>query len=199
MKPINDQAAEAAAGEQPQGQPVPEGERESVGPGDPLSEEEQLAYDKVIIAAGEILFGDGSHEQIMKMLQNGAQNPEQALSKLAVTMVTQLDEASGGTIPEEIILLPVAEIIEQAAELATAAGLFQADEAMMNRAAQMALVELGAMYGVEEAEIREMLESFSEEDRNALAAEQRKYAGMPEEQAAPAGAPAPQQAPAGAV
>lgn len=125
--------------------------------GEPATDDEQSQYERLVLAGSQILFSPETSPKIVKMMQTMADKPDQALAAVAVLIVTQLDEQSGGQIPEELILPPVAEFIEQAAELASNAKVFEVDEAVMNRAAQIAIEKLADQYGVSQEQIQALM------------------------------------------
>ena len=101
--------------QEPQGQPQPGG---SSLDGD-VSPEEQDAYDKVIMAAMKVLFeNEETNNTIIKQLKAGAKTPAKALADVATMLIVQLDQQSGGKIPETVILPASGEILEQVSDLA---------------------------------------------------------------------------------
>ncbi len=87
--------------------------------------EQQDVYGKAVKAAMTVLYSDGTYEQVMEMLKNGAQQPVEALSKVAQIILLQVKEQSGGQVSPEIMKGVVSEVVALIAELAKEAGLFE--------------------------------------------------------------------------
>ena len=167
------------------GQPQEEGETPTP--------EEQQAYDQVVAAGSEVLHGDSTHEGIMEMLKTGADNPGDALAEVAMTVLSQLDEQSGGKIPEGVLIPAADDILSQAGELAAAAGLFPWDDQVKQSAAQNLWKKAGEKYDFDPAEIQELIASMDQGEVENIRAEQEQIAmAGSQPQGAP---PAPQQAP----
>lgn len=180
MKSINDVQAEGAATEQAppaEGQAGPElaGPDEYTSGTEEMTPEEQEAYDRVVLAAADILWGDNTHEQVLKMLGAEADNPPMAIANVSTMLLVQIDEQMEGGIPETILLTPLEEIIEQTGGVAAAAGIFAVDDKVLNLAAQGALEILGPQFGITPEDIQELLESIDPTERDAMVAAQSKY------------------------
>lgn len=193
-----EQAAAGAAAGGPE-EAGPEDERDEFATEEPTPEE-QDAYARVVLAGSEILFGEKTHQSIVAMLKNQASNPAKALAEVAVLLVKQIDEKSGGTVPETVILAPAAEFIEQAGTIAVEAGLFPVDEAVLNRAVQIALEELAVEYDVTPEDLKAFLDGLDPAMMEKARAMQDQYANQGGAQASPAAQQQPAQAapPAGA-
>jgi len=159
------QGAPPAAGN-PGGQPAAAG-------GDPNAPtpEEQQAYDGVVMAASEVMYGEMSAE-IIKMLEMGKENPPQAIAQAAVTVLVQLDEQSGGSIPETVIVPAAVEIAELMAELADSKGLFPVDEDIIQVAGQYLIELISEEYGVSPEEVQEFMASIPPEEAQKAAGQQ---------------------------
>lgn len=90
--------------------------------------------ERVVLGAKSVLFEDATHDGIVKMLQSGAADPANALARVTTHVITQLDEAAGGKIPDDAILPAAVEILPEVAELAQKSGAFQADDEVMGQA-----------------------------------------------------------------
>ncbi len=153
---------------------------------DPMAEEqgtkdEQASYEKVVLAASEVLYDEKSSRGVTQMLQSGG-DPATAMAQVTVMIMVQLDEKSGGTIPEEVILPAAVEVLELVAELATSQKIFEVDEATLNRAAQQMVMSMADEYGVEEEEIAQMMEGLDPEAFEPMRQQQHAY-GKPQGQA----------------
>lgn len=168
----------AAAPPGPQGAQPPAGAPPKVAPGQleqPATPEEQEQYERVVLAAGEVLYGQTS-DSILEFMQAEAENPPVAIARAAHLILTQLDEKSGGTIPETVILPAAMEIAELCGELAASAGLFEVNEDVLQAAGQNAVYLIGDEYGVEPEEMAEFLASLPEDEVMAVGQQQAQIA-----------------------
>jgi hypothetical protein len=149
--------------------------------GNEATPEEQDAYDRVVAAAGEVLYDDKTNPDIMNMLKSKQDNPAQALADVTSMVVIQLDEQSGGKIPEVVILPVVEEILPMVAELANAAGIFKPDDRTMNLAAQQTLMELGEHYGVSEEDIQNLIKQMDPNDVKNIVSQQQSLSASPDQ------------------
>ena len=157
------QQAQGAPGSMLAGQPMPqEEEREQLGTEDfgesEASPEEQQAYDQVILSAGKVLYEDETYPQVEKMLQS-APSPAEGISAVSVMVLNGLDEKSGGKLPDEVLLPALGGIVELVAELADAKQIFPVDEAVMNRAGQIAFSEIMSDFDITDEEVKMFMDS----------------------------------------
>ena len=143
--------------------------------------EEQQAYEGVVMAASEVLYGEMNAE-IMKMLEAEANNPPLAIARVATTVITQLDDQSGGTIPETVIFPAAAEIAELVAELADAKGIFPVDAGVMQVAGQHLVEMVAQQYDVSPEEIEQFMASVPPDVLEKVGA----HEAAPHQQGAPA-------------
>ena len=135
--------------------------------------EEQDAYERVVLAGVKALSDPASSPQIMQMLGNEqAGEPAERLAKTTSTIFSQLDEQSGGTIPEAVIINSAGEILENVAEFANEAGVMPVDKPTQDRAAQLLLIDLGNMYDFDPAEVQELSAGMSDQDLQVVVQEQ---------------------------
>jgi hypothetical protein len=160
---------------QPQGGQAPAAGAEMPGQ-DQATPEEQEQYERVVLAASEVLYNEKTSGPILQMLQEGADDPAQAIGQVAVMVLAQLDDKSNGTIPEMVIVPAAAEIVELVAELGQAQGLFQVDEAILNRAGQVMMIGVGEQYGIDPQEIQALMESMDPAEVEQMRAQQDAYA-----------------------
>ncbi len=170
-------------GEPDTGEPLPGSlaaqEQEAIA-ADPLAEEqgteaEQVNYEKIVLAASEILYDEKSSRGVTKMLKAG-DDPARSIANVTVMIMTQLDEKSGGTIPEEVILPAATEVVELVAELGVAQKIFEVDEAMVNRAAQLMVVSMADEYNVEMEDIQGMMAGVDPTKFEPMRKQQDAYA-----------------------
>lgn len=109
---------------------------------------DQDAFQRVVLAAGKVIYeNDATHQAVMQMLQSGGE-PDAALANTAATVIRQLYDKSGRTMPETVVLPAAMQVIAMLAELAQAAGLFRVDKGVMMRAAQRCIAALMQDFGV---------------------------------------------------
>lgn len=148
------------------------------GLGQPVSPELQEAYARMVLAGSKILYSEETGPKIVDMLQQG-ETPEAAIGSVVAFLVTTLDDQSGNTVPDEVLLAPVAEFAEQVGEIAQVNGLFEVDEALLHRGAMAALLELGPTYGIDDDTIAEYIDSLPADARQKAAEKGRQYATAP--------------------
>ncbi len=169
-------ASQGAGGAVPQGAPADDG-RELTQGTEAATPEEQDAYERIVLAGDEILFGSSeAREALVKKMTLDAPKPAEALANATALLVLKLDEQSGGQIPEAIILPVAAELLEHVGELAESLKLFPIDEAVGNHAAQLMVGHLAEAYGMTEEEIAGMVNSVPPEAQQQIAREQGEYA-----------------------
>jgi len=157
--------------------------------GEPASPEEQEAYDKVVSAGSEVLHGEQTNPEIMSILESGRDNPGEALADVAMMIIGQIDEQSGGKIPEGIIIPAADDILSQAGELAEVAGLFKWDESTKGSAAQSLWKKAGEKYDFDPQEIQELIDSMGKDEIEGIRSKQDQIAQGSPQQAAPAAPP----------
>lgn len=169
-----------------QGAPEAAPEAAPQGGGGEATPQEQEAYERVVMAGMKVLYDESTHPAVMKMLAGG-EAPEKDISDTVVMVMLQLDKKSGGKIPQVVIIPAAVELTSLAAELGTQAGIFQADDRIVARAVQMVMIGLGQEYGVDPAEVQEVINSLDPETVRKMVDEQRQMTADP--QGAPAATP----------
>ncbi len=150
-----------------------------------VTPDEQNAYDEVLMAAEGELYGE-SHDDFVTMLRELSADPPAAIAQVTVLLLTTLDDAVNGQIPEEVILPAGAEITERVGNLANETGAFKVDQNIIGAAGQKVLIGLAEQYGVPEGpEIQALLDSVSPQEVERMRAEQEGYATPPAEAAQP--------------
>ena len=128
------------------------------------SREDQDAYDRFAMAGLKILYEDKkASSAVVKKLKIDSKEPAKALADTVAMIIVQLDQQSGGKMPEDIILPVATELLEQTAELADSLKLFPVDEAVLNHAGQLMVTILGEEYGADQEEIASYMESLDPE------------------------------------
>lgn len=177
--PVPQQGAPA----QEQGQPMPEEgmppEEAGAQPGaesDEPTPEEQAQYEKVVMAGIKVL--TEATDQVMQMLQAGADNPPQALADATWTIMTALDEKAGGNIDEGILIAAGGEVMQNVGEFANEGQVFAVDEKVLNQGWQIIMQRLSDEYGIDwGAEMGPMIQSMDQAQLEQIVAQQQQYAG----------------------
>jgi len=160
----------------------------------PATPEEQEAFDRTVMAGIEVLSDPKLTPKILNQLSDG--EPAKALAQTTSQVFGQLDEKSGGTIPEVVIVKAAGDIMLEIAEFGKEAGVIQVDQPTLTKASQYLMMELSDQYEIDPADIQGLSEGMGEDEIQGIVSEQGAAAGDgdPTEQAAPQ---APQmQAPA---
>jgi hypothetical protein len=145
------------------------------GQSEPTSEEQE-AYERVVLAGIQAMSDPASNESIMKMLSDGANDPAQALVETTAAIVIQLDEQSGGTIPEVVIIPAAAEIMSNVAEFAQQSKAFIVDDNLMGRSTQMLVLRLVDEYGGDPEEVQQLIDSMDQQEMQGMVEQQQQYA-----------------------
>lgn len=123
--------------------------------------EDQDSYDRFAMAGLKIIYENKqSNGALVKKLKLDAKQPAKALADTVSMLVIQLDQKSGGKMPEDVILPVATELLEQMSELADSLKLFPVDEAVMNHAGQLMVTTLGEEYGADQEEIEAYMASL---------------------------------------
>jgi len=154
---------------------------------------DQEAYDRVVMGGIKALSDKKSNAAIMGLLKQQADNPPQALAEAASVIILQLDERSGGKIPEGVILPAAAEILEEVAEFAQKSKTFTVEQSVVDQATELMITRLAQEYGVDAAETQAFLDGADQQTKDMAEAKGKRAGGNAP---APAPAPAPAQ-PAG--
>jgi hypothetical protein len=166
-----------------------------------VTQEQQGAYEQLVHAGMEILHNEETKPKVIELLTAGKSEPGKALAQVAVMILQQLEEKSGGAIPEDTIVQGTTDILSLAGELAEGEGIFPFDEQTQNQAVQHMMAQLGDIYEVDDEELEEFMTPVTEDEIKTSINDQQQYdtgamapppanAGPPPA-AAPAGAPPP--------
>lgn len=138
---------------------------------------EQDQYDRVVMAGMKIMFdNDKTRDKIEKRLEADKGNPAKTLSDTAAMIMVQLDQQTGGEIAETVVLPAATEILEQLSEFADSLGMFEIDDAVLNRAGQLLVENLSEQYGVGPEDAQALMASFSPEQLKQVEEEQGNFA-----------------------
>lgn len=140
------------------------GEREADPESGTSSQED---YDKVVMAASEVMFGQGKN-QVLQMMGNMKDQPDQAIADTASLLIMQIDEKMGGAMAEDVMIAAAAEVAEELGALAVASNLFPVDQKTLQRAAHKMYATLGAEYDIDPNQVKDLIAEMSEEDLDGL-------------------------------
>ena len=163
--------------------------------GAPPDQNEQNAYDNVVVEAVERI--DKQAPQIIKMIQGAQGDKAEEAGKIVAMLMIKMDEEAGGDIPDDVVIPAAAEVGEQLAERLQAAGM-PVDNAFLQRGAMRMMADLGEHYGVDPEDVEDLMGSVPPEQAQGYHDEMASFYS-PEDFAAPASpdgampAPAPAQ------
>ncbi len=157
--------------------PVDTSDREMTQGTEQSTPEEQDFYERIVLAGDKIIFGDEkARESIVKKLKLDAKEPAKSLADATALLMIQLDDQTGGTIPETVILPAAAELLEHVTELADSLELFPIDDAVVNRAGQIMVSHLSEAYGMKPEDLQSMVDSVPPEAAQQIVQEQGNFA-----------------------
>ena len=137
------------------------------------TDQEQQDYEKVVLAGVDILSDEKTGPLAMQALQAGQADPAKSLASVTARIFSQIDEKSGGKVPEVVIANAAGEILEQVVEFANKSGVMQIDKPTQDRAAQHLWMEFENMgYDIEPDDMSSLVQGMSEEELQGLVQEQ---------------------------
>lgn len=140
-----------------------------------VTPELQEAYDRTVMGGMAVLFDDPMHDSVIKMLNSGADNPAKTLADVTAMIILQLDEKSGGEIPEDVILPAAEEILSQAAELAGNAKIFEVNDQVISVASEELVTQLAAHYDPDG--LQELTQSVGQEKAGQMVSDHQRIRG----------------------
>lgn len=139
---------------------------------------DQEAYEKVIIAGSKILYDEQTNPGIMKMIEDGQDDMPNTLAQIVLMIFEQLDEQSNGQVPQQVIIPAASDLLIEVIELTEEAGIADIDDQTEIKATSIILKSLFDKYGVTEEEVRQYLDTLSEEDVKGYAGELQQQGEM---------------------
>ena len=126
----------------------------------------QEEYEKIVMSALSVL--NDSSDQVVNMLQQ-SEDPAQGMAEIAALIISQLEEQSGGELAEELILPASEEILENVAEIAGEAQLFEITPELLEKSGDILELELAEIYDVDPQEVQDYAqENYSDEERQQM-------------------------------
>ena len=149
-----------AAPEEVQGLTPPPSDEEVTTESDDLTPEEREAYDSAMQMVAEIIYKDDkASDAIMKQMSEG--EPHQAIGKVTSFIISQIEQAFNGEVPESIIVPIGDETSDLLLELGETKGLFKLDENLYTKTKAAMMQSLFDDYGVDEAQMEEALQGVT--------------------------------------
>jgi hypothetical protein len=134
---------------------------------DELTPEEREAYDAAMKMTAEIIYkSDESSNMIAERLK--ASEPPEDVAETTSFIISQLEQAFNGQLPEEIILPLADEISDLLIEFAEDAGAFEFVEDDYPKIKGAVVQLLLDDYGVDEADMEGMLQDVTPEDMQGI-------------------------------
>ena len=153
--------------------------------GEQATPEENDAIERTVYAAGKVLYGKQTHDQIVKGLADGADNPGKALGDTTMSVMQILDQKSGGKIPAIALIHGAMQVLDLVGELAAQSGAFPTDEQVMQSGMQNLVKSAIEMGIIDPQEVQELIDSMDPAEVQQLVAQQEQIAGgQPQEQQA---------------
>lgn len=155
--PATEVAAAPVANEEVEGQDVE----------DNLTPEERESYNTAMEAVGEMLYTDDqSHEAIMQQLQS--EEPLRAIAMVTSFIIAQLEQATQGQMPEQLIVPIADEVSDLVMELGEETGVFELSEEDILQAKGAVITSLFEDYGIEEEDLEELLQGVTADEVSGL-------------------------------
>ena len=96
--------------------------------------------EEFVINGSELLYAEDSREGIMSILET-SKDPAEGIGNVALMIVQKLETSLGGQVSDEVLLAGAVRLVEEIAGFGEEAGLFQADENMIQLALAYAVQE----------------------------------------------------------
>lgn len=133
--------------------------------------EEEDAYEKGVIAIMRVLYDSGAADGIVDGAVSAGGSPE-AIAKATLALMTSIDEATGGQIPETVLAPLATEALTQIVELVEAAGVEVGGRGIA-QALQIMLLDFMTEYGADPAQIQQALSTVDTDAIGKLIDQQR--------------------------
>ena len=127
---------------------------------DDLTPEEREAYDSAMNMAAEIIYEDDKANSAVMEKMKGS-DPPQAIADLTGFIISQIEQAFQGKVPETIIIPLGDEISDLLLELGETNGDFTINDEMYKKVKAFTVQELFEDYGIEEADMETMLQGVT--------------------------------------
>jgi hypothetical protein len=157
--------------------------------------DEQESYEKVVLAGMKMMYDPSLSPKLVEMLKSGADEPAKTLAKVAMVVFNQIDEKSGGTVPEIVVAHSVDALLEETITFANESGVMQVDEKTAAQARSEMLMSIADQFGVEPEDVQDIMGSYPPEEIDQMRASQESIMGDGQEMSQEAPQEMPQQMP----
>lgn len=124
--------------------------------------EQDQAYQEGTKFVNDELYGGQTGDDIARAIE-GNKNPEDILAFLTLQLVVKADEVTGGNMAEENYIPFAADVLEEVAEVAEAAGV-EVDEVMIGNIFKKMIINWLKDNGVDTTQIEQSMSQISDED-----------------------------------
>jgi len=134
------------------------------GQGTELDPEIQEVYDSAMEMVSELLHvNQQSSDGILKFIDN-ANTPQEGVAEATDLVLSKLEEAFDGKLPEEIILHLVEEITDLLVEMVEVAGIAEITGDFVDQAKILTALKIMEEYGVEQQDFESVATNVAPED-----------------------------------
>jgi len=134
---------------------------------DDLTPEEREAYDAAMRMVSDTIYSDDtSNNAVMTQLENG--EPIEAIADVTLFIIDLVEQAFNGAVPESIVVPVSDQISDMLLELMEAKGMIKLDQTIYSRTKAAVMNSLMDAYGVEDADMEELLQGVSAEEATQM-------------------------------
>lgn len=119
--------------------------------------QEQQQYERMVLAGVQTVADENMSKGLVGIMKQ-IEQPEEGLAEATALVVGEID--SRGDFPETVILPAAGEILQNVAELAKSAKIYELDQSTVQGAADVLSLKLAEMYGIDpqDPEFQDMLQ-----------------------------------------
>ena len=172
--------------------------QQSGQPERPEADESDPAFQTAMKFAMTALYEKGAADNVSNLLK-AAPDIVEALATTAYEMTGIVDEKTEGNVPDELLVLLAARILEEIVDIAVASGV-QVEQMMVAEAFKVMILRYVGDQGYDTRELQASMDAVPPEEMQALMADQTTEQGAgleapPAQPTGPPGAPPPQTPP----
>lgn len=139
--------------------------------------EEQDAFERVEVAAIEMLYNEKTNKQFVEILKKGASTPAKSVARVAMQIFSMIDQKSDGQIPVAVVLQGAVQVLAVVVEMVEKMGIFEVGEDVLGRAVQEVVMKVAELYDMDQEEVQELMAEFQGQQQG-MVAQQEQYAGV---------------------
>lgn len=128
----------------------------------------QYTYDRVIAAAGRILYSEQGTQAALDTLKQSAQSPAAGIAAVVTSVMRTIMDKAQGSLPAEVILQALEEVTELVAELGQESKTIQVDDQLLQQAATEVVTAAIQAGIITEQMIQEQMAGMDQEEINAI-------------------------------